>query len=78
MKLDESTMLYLNAYFMHKNDPKVTPYLSLICDECEQVAEDCDYPHILNSEGQVLIGCEGFFHINPTVLGLHAPEWQRG
>lgn len=31
--------------------------------------------HLVDDEGIVLIGCEGYHQINPNALGLNRPDW---
>jgi hypothetical protein len=58
-----------------RNDPAVQPYLSPVCPECGQLPEPEDGIHIVLGAA-VVIGCEGYWVINPNVIGIPSPNWQ--
>jgi hypothetical protein len=58
-----------------RRDPALEPYLSPICSECGQIPEPQDGDHVVLGAA-VVIGCEGYWLINPNVVGIHRPNWQ--
>lgn len=54
----------------------VRPWLTLRCTECGHIPDAGDTVHTLSDDGYVLIGCEGYWLINPARLGLDAGQWQ--
>jgi hypothetical protein len=60
---------------MMRNDPRLAPYLSPICPECGQLAGAEDGMHIVLG-AVVVVGCEGYWVINPNVVGIASPNWQ--
>ena len=56
-------------------DPLIRPWETQRCPECGQKIDRPDGDHIMSS-GRVLVGCEGFFVINPNVLGILNPDWK--
>ncbi len=53
----------------------VIEYLTEICPECECEPSDDSPWHIVYA-GFVLVGCEGYYVINPNILpGFAAPNW---
>ena len=58
-----------------RSDPAVDPYVSPICPECGQIPEPGDDGHVVLG-AIVAIGCEGYWVINPNVVGIHRPTWQ--
>jgi hypothetical protein len=60
---------------MMRHDPAVQPYLSPLCPECNQIPEPEDGIHIVLGAA-VVIGCEGYWVINPNVVGIAKPNWQ--
>jgi len=57
-----------------RHDPAVQPYLSPICPECGHIPEPEDGIHIVL--GAVVISCEGYWVINPNVVGIPSPNRQ--
>ena len=68
---------YLTAVItaLMRNDPAVQPYLSPLCPECDQVPEPEDGIHVVLGAA-VVIGCEGYWVINPNRIGIPNPNWQ--
>jgi hypothetical protein len=60
---------------MMRSDTRVAPYLSPICPECGQLAGPEDGVHIVLG-AVVVVGCEGYWVINPNVVGIPSPNWQ--
>jgi hypothetical protein len=58
-----------------RRDPAVQPYLSPICPECGKVPEADDGIHVVLGTA-VVIGCEGYWVINPNAVGIPRPNWQ--
>jgi hypothetical protein len=58
-----------------RRDPALEPYLSPICPECDQVPEQEDGIHTVLGSA-VVIGCEGYWVINPNVVAVPSPNWQ--
>jgi hypothetical protein len=58
-----------------RRDPALDPYVSPICPECGQIPEPDDDGHSVLG-AVVVIGCEGYWVINPNVVGIHRPTWQ--
>jgi hypothetical protein len=56
-------------------DPSVTPYLTRICPECDEEPARSRWPHTVDVNGFVLVGCEGYWVVDPNVLGLDRPNW---
>jgi hypothetical protein len=60
----------------------LAPYATTRCPECaEHVAGDGLVPtadgaaHVMVG-GSVVVGCEGYFVVNPNPLGIHSPNWE--
>lgn len=57
------------VYVEEGNDPG--GYLTETCQECKSIL--CEFS--LRLKGYVLIGCEGYWHINRELLGLPKGQW---
>jgi hypothetical protein len=79
--IKEADANYLLRYLMasSKSDNPTIPWQTTICPECGDIptpdrlgglSGTSPYTHILDDDGYVLIGCEGYFVINPAVLGI--------
>jgi hypothetical protein len=54
---------------------RLARYLTTTCPECgTQPAPGYDQ-HVLSCGEHVLIGCEGYFVVNPNLVGLNRPLW---
>jgi hypothetical protein len=53
----------------------VAPWMSTRCDECGLVPGD-DGHHVVHPDGYVIVGCEGYWQVNPNAVGLDHPRWQ--
>jgi hypothetical protein len=51
----------------------ISPWATPYCPECGELNPTDD--NHLTFEGIVLIGCEGYFVINPNVLGITNTRW---
>lgn len=53
----------------------VRPYLTQKCMECDETPDGCtvDYHGMIGS--YIVIGCEGYFQVNPNVIGMTNPNW---
>ncbi len=60
---------------MMRHDPRVAPYLSPICPECDELPPPEDGVHLVLG-ATVAVGCEGYWVINPNVVGIPNPHWQ--
>ncbi len=60
---------------MMRHDPALQPYLSPLCPECNQIPEPEDGIHIVLGAA-VVIGCQGYWVINPNAVGIAKPNWQ--
>lgn len=60
---------------LNGRDPALDPYLSRTCPECGQVPARDDNDHVVVGE-TVIVGCEGYWIVNPKVVGIHRPNWQ--
>jgi hypothetical protein len=59
--------------------------LTTRCQECDEDFSDIDKAraetgHIIvattSDTVAVVVGCEGYFHINPNLVGIDSPQWQ--
>lgn len=59
----------------------VQPYLTRVCPECNcsiAWADDPDHLTIqdpITDHQVVVIGCEGYWVINPNIIGIPSPNW---
>jgi len=60
---------------MMRHDPAITAYLSPTCPECGQHAQPEDGQHVVLGSA-VVVGCEGYWVINPNAVGIANPNWQ--
>jgi hypothetical protein len=58
-----------------RREPTLESYLSPICPECGQIPEQGDGDHVVLGAALV-IGCEGYWLINPNAVGIHRSNWQ--
>jgi len=72
---DQTGYLAAVVTALMRRDPAVWPYLSPICPECGQVPEAADGIHVVLGAA-VVIGCEGYWVINPNAVGIPKPNWQ--
>ena len=79
---DEATRDYLRR--VRQADPAViAPYRTGTCPECEEPAAgeglvlcgDGEFAHVV-LDGAVVLGCEGFWIVNPAVLGMDPGSWE--
>jgi hypothetical protein len=76
---DDERTTYIEAAraAIHREDPKIGKYLTPTCPECDERPYDDegdDGSHIVIS-GFIVIGCEGYWAINPNALGIDHPNW---
>lgn len=56
-------------------EPAIEKWLTTKCTECGAEPDEGDAEHIFTAEGYILIGCEGYWIINPNALGIDRPNW---
>lgn len=70
---------YLVAYLTKTSDSasdrQYQAWQSTICQECDRIPTPGGHLHIVDDNGFVLICCEGYHQVNPSVLGIEAPDW---
>lgn len=49
--------------------------LTRTCPECGAHVYPGDPNHVLTSDGYVVVGCEGYWTVNPNLVGVYAPNW---
>jgi hypothetical protein len=59
---------------IEREDARVGKYLTPTCSECGQWAVEGDGAHVVVG-GFVVVGCEGYWPIDPNIFGLDHPEW---
>lgn len=63
---------YINRAMRYVDEGDEIPlYFTSVCREC--LSSHCK--HSLRYNGVILIGCEGYWHINPEVLDLPKGQW---
>jgi len=74
---DEARYLAAARAAIDAGDDLAAPWLTISCRECGCIpdAHDPEPDHVLYA-GYVLIGCEGYWQVNPRALGIDAPRWQ--
>jgi hypothetical protein len=68
--------------FLATNPTVIAPWLTEICTECRKpatgmnIAEQSDHTFIGETTDYVIIGCKGYWQINPVALGItDLPNW---
>jgi hypothetical protein len=74
---DVELTAYLAAVItaMMRHDPDAIGYLSPMCPECGQLANAEDGQHVVLGAA-VVVGCEGYWVIDPNTVGVSKPNWQ--
>lgn len=50
--------------------------LSRYCPECDLEGDAIDPDsHTLTARGEVVVGCEGYWVVNPALVGIDSPGW---
>jgi hypothetical protein len=75
IKIGERDAAYLVAYFANRSSLTAYDDAPPLCPECAQFPDESDYPHISDKEGNVLIGCEGYWTVDPGKIGLDRGNW---
>jgi hypothetical protein len=72
--MDIEVVAYLNAVLQAPMG-LIAPYLTSVCTECDRhvAASNPDGHAMVGSS--VVIGCEGYWLIDPNVVGIHYPNW---
>ena len=79
---DARTRAYLRAVRLASREV-TAPWRTGTCPECGEpipgdgfvTGHDGEYAHII-LDGAVVLGCEGYFVINPAAAGLNPEQWQ--
>lgn len=54
-------------------------HLSQKCPECDRCPAICDPDHVMGYSGPngwfVLVGCEGYWVLDPNEFGIERPNW---
>jgi len=74
-RADEARYLAAAVAAIDAGDDSIEPWLTCECDECGEEPDATDPDHVLHA-GYVLIGCEGYWHIDPNRLGIPSPRWE--
>ncbi|MET9119899.1 hypothetical protein [Streptomyces sp. NPDC004528] len=53
----------------------IEPYLTSECTECDRVIDPSESGEHVMIGASVVIGCLGFFQIDPNVVGVSMPDW---
>lgn len=79
LNIDEADATYLTLYLAKSlgttGDVRYRAWQSTICQECGETPTPGGYPHVLDADGFVLICCEGYWQINPNMIGLPDEQW---
>ncbi|MEU0218721.1 hypothetical protein ABZ281_28090 [Streptomyces sp. NPDC006265] len=72
--MDNEVAAYLNAV---RQAPTrlIEPYLTSVCTECDRHVNPSDPDGHVMVGYNVVIGCEGYWLIDPTVVGIWRPNW---
>ncbi|MFC8428574.1 hypothetical protein [Streptomyces sp. NPDC057253] len=54
----------------------IESYLTSVCTECDTHIPPCDPDGHVMAGSAVVVGCEGYWLIDPNVVGIEAPHWQ--
>lgn len=67
---------YLNAASdaIYADHDDIKAYLTTRCPECDREAFTDPDAHVLVN-GYVVIGCEGYYVIDPNLVGIESPNW---
>lgn len=57
------------------DEPSVQSWLTSQCCQCNS-DQPSERDHVLVADGKVAIGCKGYLHVDPYVLGMDFPNWQ--
>ena len=79
---DERTRDYLRRARL-ADAAVLAPYRTATCPECDEhvsgegfvPCSDGEWAHVVIS-GAVVLGCEGYFVVNPAALGMSAGQWE--
>ncbi len=65
---------------IRRDRASVEKWMTDVCPECGEQVDEFSEDHIVDEleDGQqvLLIGCEGFWLINPNMVGIDSPNWQ--
>lgn len=74
-KITDKDATYLAAYFANRTNLVAYDDAPPICPECSMHPEESLYPHIVNESLEVLIGCEGYYTVDPGKIDLFTGNW---
>lgn len=72
---DLTTYLAAVVAAMARRDTVIAGYLSPVCPECGQLGDGQDGRHVVLGSA-VVVGCEGYWVIDPNAVGIPRPNWQ--
>lgn len=75
IRIDERTAIYLAAYFANRTNLTAYDDAPPICPECGCHAQESPYPHIVDEHDNILVGCEGYFLVDPAKIDLPGGNW---
>jgi hypothetical protein len=80
MEERRETYLELAGKAIREDRVTVEKWITDVCTECGSQVDDMDEDHAVDEleDGTqvLLVGCEGFFFINPNLIGMSALNWQ--
>jgi hypothetical protein len=82
MWIDRETAAYVLAVVAGVERSTLHPeHLTAVCPECEQQQTFLDNDlHLVVSSAAgkvaVVVGCEGYWVVDPKLVGIDAPNWQ--
>ena len=79
-QIEPRTARYVNACIEAINDGGLPiETLSVRCPECGRDgsrSDDFYWEHFTDDRGHVLVGCEGYWTVNPLSVGVESPGWE--
>lgn len=75
IKIIDRDAAYLAAYFANRTSLTAYDDAPPICPECGCHAQESPFPHIVNESDEILIGCEGYYTVDPGKIDLIGGNW---